>query len=475
VNRATLRGAVRDAFGRMERACAAWEDDPSSPAAERAFNSAEREHAEAVKKLERAEGLAEARAALPVAPNEPGDRPLGDETDLSRAAPGVVKRAWDPATQRIGGEESTYHLGGKFSFMKDQRFAQKGDKDAIERILRSAREMADAGRPMKDADGNVMDERAIAETAGSGGELVAPLYLQDEYLALARAARPYFDLLTKRPLPPNSNSINIPRLKTGTKTAAQKDLGAVASTDITTGLLTFPVITVAGQQDFARQLFDRAVPELADMVVFPDLVADYLTKTDIQALTGTGVAPNAKGVTETVEAGQKVTFTSGTPKVKEFYSKVADAIQRIHTKRFLPPSAIVMHPRRWAWLLASVDSNERPLFLPAANNPFNATGVQEGVQSQGLVGQMQGLPVTVDPSIPINLGAGTNQDLVIVQRVQDAWVLEDEPIKTRVYEEVLSNELAVRAQVFNYLALTHERYAEGISTIEGTGLVAPTF
>jgi len=458
-----LREAVKAAFKRMDEAFTQLEN-PQEGADELKlqanFDEAERAHTEAVTKLERAEALAEARDALPVDPNVPADVP--DDGSL------VVD---DGATVEVGDGPETYTKGGPHSFMQDQLKAQKGDRGATERIVQNARELAAKGKFGK----GTFDERAIAETAGAGGELVAPLYLQDEYLALARAARPYFDLLSKRPFPPNTNSINIPRLKTGTATAAQKDLGAVKSQDITTGLLTFPVITVAGQQDFARQLFDRAVPELADMVVFPDLVADYLTKTDLQALTGSGVAPNAKGVVETVEAGQKVTWTQASPKVKEFYSKVADAIQRIHTKRFLPPSAIVMHPRRWAWLLASVDSNERPLFLPAANQPFNATGVQDGVQSQGLVGQMQGLPVTVDASIPTNLGAGTNQDLVIIQRVQDSWVLEDEPVKTRVYEEVLSNELAIRAQVFNYLALTHERYAEGISTIEGTGLVTPTF
>jgi HK97 family phage major capsid protein len=252
-------------------------------------------------------------------------------------------------------------------------------------------------------------------------------------------------------------------------------LGAVKSQDLTTALLTFPVITVAGQQDFARQLFDRSVPELADMVVFPDLVADYLTKTDVQAISGSGASPNAKGVLSSVAAGGKVTFTSASPKVKELYSKMADAIQRIHTTRFLPPTAIIMHPRRWAWLLASVDANERPLVLPAANSPFNAVGNLERVASEAVVGSMLGLPIIVDSSLPINEGAGTNQDAILVQRVEDSWVLEDQPVKTKVYEEVLSNELAVRAQVFNYLALTHERYVESVAVIQGTGLTAPVF
>jgi HK97 family phage major capsid protein len=459
---AKLRAAVTVAFERMNTALTAWENTPeSSPSTvvrhlEGEYNSARDAHGTAVQAVERAEQLEEARAALPVDPGAVGDTSAGGLNAFG--------------SLRVTGEEQTYHLGSPNSFMLDQLKAQKGDVAAIERIVRSTKELVGAGR-MKAADA---EERVIAETAGAGGELVAPIYLQDEYLKVARAARPYFDALSKRPLPPNTNSINIPRLKTGTATATQKDLGAVKSQDLTTGLLTFPVITIAGQQDFARQLFDRSIPELADMVVFPDLVGDYLTKTDIQSISGNGVAPNAKGVLETVEAGNKVAMAS--VGVKELYKKLADAIQRIHTKRFLPPQVIVMHPRRWAFLLSSLDANERPLIVPSTSGgAFNTIGALENVASEAIVGSMHGLPVIVDSSIPTNLGAGTNQDVVIVQRVTDSWVLEDNPVKTKVYEEVLSGELAIRAQVFNYLAITHERYAEGIATVEGAGLVTPTF
>jgi hypothetical protein len=53
--------------------------------------------------------------------------------------------------------------------------------------------------------------------------------------------------------------------------------------------------------------------------------------------------------------------------------------------------------------------------------------------------------------------------------------MEDEPIKTRVFEEVLSSKLAIRAQVFNYLAFTAERYVHSVCVIEGTGLAEPSF
>ena len=263
--------------------------------------------------------------------------------------PATPKRGWDPETLHIGGEPATYQGNPQgFSWFLEQSNAGRATRRSRHHPLGTR--AADAGRPMAmkpdmSRAREILSLRAIAETAGAGGDLVAPLYLQEEFLKLARAARPYADLLRKVPLPPNTNAINIPRLKTGTVTAAQSDLGTVEDKDLTTGLLTFHVITVAGQEDFARQLFDRSVPELADMVVFPDLIADYLTKSDVQVISGNGTLPNAKGALEVSERN-KVTFTSGAPTLVELYKKIANAVQLIHTLRFMPPEGIVMHPAR---------------------------------------------------------------------------------------------------------------------------------
>ncbi|MHB8233741.1 MAG: phage major capsid protein, partial [Solirubrobacteraceae bacterium] len=143
----------------------------------------------------------------------------------------------------------------------------------------------------------------------------------------------------------------------------------------------------------------------------------------------------------------------------------------------LPPSAIIMHPRRWAWLLASVDANERPLVLPNPNGPTNAAGYLENVAAEGRVGQVLGVPVLIDPSLPTNEGSGTNQDSIIVTRVEDLVLFEDynTPINVKVFEEPLSAELAIRLQCFGYSAFTAERYPKATALIQGTGLTTPTF
>jgi HK97 family phage major capsid protein len=296
-----------------------------------------------------------------------------------------------------------------------------------------------------------------------------------DWIKLARAGRVTADACTQMDLPPSTNSLIMPKLKTGTATAAQSDLGTVSSHDPETETITVPVITIAGNQDLARQLFDRMLPGF-DTVLFGDLAADYATRLDINVLSGNGSAPNSRGILETAGI-EKVTFTSASPTVAELYGWLADAAQRISSKRYLAASAIIMHPRRWGWLLAQVDTTGRPLVVPHASGAYNATGNMENVAAQGIVGELQGLPVLLDPSIPTNLGAGTNQDSIIVARVEDSYLWENQaqPVNFRVFEEVLSKELAIRLQVFGYSAFTGARYPQSIATVGGTGLVTPVF
>jgi HK97 family phage major capsid protein len=139
----------------------------------------------------------------------------------------------------------------------------------------------------------------------------------------------------------------------------------------------------------------------------------------------------------------------------------------------MAPSVIVMHPRRWAWLTSEADSTGRPLIVPSGPG-VNAVGTFAAVASQQVVGQMHGLPVVTDPNLPTNLGAGTNQDPVLVMKADDLYLWESS-LRSRVLPEVGSGTLTVRLQVYGYLAFTGERYPKSVSAITGTGLVPPTF
>jgi HK97 family phage major capsid protein len=368
---------------------------------------------------------------------------------------------------RISREPLTYELHNQEgriserSFFRDMLAARNGDIGAMERLSRHNREM-------------VVEKRALNETAGTGGDFVAPIYLMNDWIKLARAGRITADACTHMELPPSTNSLNVPKLATGTATAYQADLGNVQSTDPTTSIVTVTVNTVAGNNDLSRQLFDRMLPGF-DQVLLGDLAADYNTRLNIGVLSGNGSSPNPRGILEQSEVNT-VTFTSASPTVTELYGWLANALQLINTKRYLPATAFILHPRRWAWLLAQVDTTGRPLVVPHASGAYNAVGNLQEVVAEGIVGQLLGVPVLLDPSIPTTKGAGTNQDVIIAARVEDLYLWEEPaPVYFKVFEEVLSKELAIRLQVFGYSAFTAARYPQSISVVSGTGLVTPVF
>lgn len=387
------------------------------------------------------------------------------QAELATRRLGPALSAPSSPAVRVGNEPLTYRRGGAHSYFRDLALSrQEGGADAaaLERLQRHSVEV----QTLREQAG--LETRAnMNRTDGTGGEFVPPLWLIDQYVALARAGRVTADLCRKMPLPPGTDSINLPTVATGSTAAEQADGGSVSKTDITTGSKAAAVTTIAGQQVFAIQLLDQS-PGNVDEVVFADLTADLAVKVDAYVLNKAAIGIlNVTGL-------NAVTYTDATPTVAELYPKVADGIQQVHTNRFLPPQAHVMHPRRWAWHLAALDSSNRPLVVPNAQGPQNAFAGMTDVRAEGSVGTLQGLPVYSDPNVPINLGAGTNEDRIITARFDDLYLWESE-IRTRVLFETDADTLSVRLQVWEYLAFMGHRYPKAISVVAGTGLITPTF
>ena len=389
---------------------------------------------------------------------------LGDEEKRSKNTADAVRKAASTNAMLRVTEARTYQRGSSVSYLKDLANAHiNQDYEARERLNRHAQEVA--------VEPEYKEYRDLNRTDGSGGAFVPPAWLMGQWIELARAGRPTANLFNTQPLPPGTDSINIPKVLTGTATAIQPaDNDPVQETDMTDTSLSIPVRTVAGQQDVAIQLLDQS-PINFDELVFRDLVADYNTKVNLQVLGGTGASGQVTGLV--TQAGvTAVTLTLTT--VAGFYSAIANATQQIYTSRFAAPNVIVMHPRRWAWLISQVDSNTRPLVVPNEQGPNNAIGTFGGVGTQQVVGTIQGLAVVTDPSIPTNTGVGTNQDTVYILRTDDV-VLYESGIRTRALQETLSGTLTVRLQVYGYVAFSAGRYPASTARITGAGLVTPTF
>lgn len=403
--------------------------------------------------------------------NEARDAALSIDKDLealeAREAEQVEvearKAAAEALAARIGGPAATrpetvvtgvnepdlYRSNGEHSFFTDAFRSQfLSDRGAADRLARHSQFEA---------------ERRDA-TVSAFGALIPPQYLTDQYAQIARAGRPFLNAITSLALPSRGTTFNIPRGTTGTTVAAQASEGdALSETDFDETTLAVSVATYGGAQDISRQALERG--EMVDEIIYMDLAADYAAKVDAAYFA-------AMLATSNVES---VTYTDASPTLAEFWPKLADAIQRVNANRFLPATAVFMHPRRWGWLTASLDNAGRPVIgIESVQNPVALGKAAEYGQ---VVGSIQGLPVITDANIAANAGAGTNEDTVAVVRTPDIllWEEGDGAPRELRFDQPQGKKLVVEVAVYGYSAFTAGRYPKSVAKIGGTGLVTPSF
>jgi len=367
------------------------------------------------------------------------------------------------AVVQVGSEPSTYNPGSDHSFFVDAyRSRFMGDDKCSQRLQRHGVEVERSG---------VEVSRDVGTSAF--GALVVPQYLTELYAPLARAGRPVANTCMPLPLPDEGMSVIIPRGTTGSAAAAQAtENSPVQETDMDETTLTVNVRTYSGQQDVSRQSLERG--RGIDAIVYADLAADYATKLDAAVIAGGGGSGTHLGMTATVGIAA-VTYTDETPTVAELWPKLHDAIQRVNSLRFLPPSVIYMHPRRWGFIQSGL-STSFPI-AAQAGAAVNSVAVNQAVAYGQVVGQLAGLPVVTDANIPTNLGSGTDEDMIIVARAEDMllWEQGDGSPRELRFEETTAGSLTTKLVVYGYSAFAAGRYPSALATVGGTGLIAPTF
>ena len=349
-------------------------------------------------------------------------------------------------------EPMTYSERGERSFVRDLINAQtRNDQGAWSSLHRHMDEVR-------------VEQRDISRTDGAGGEFVPPLWLVNDYSKTLRPGRVTADLLNKQALPAGTDSINIPRITTGTDVAMQTaDNAATTTQDMVTTSVSAPVRTISGYENVSIQLVEQSpLAGGLDRMIFTDLIAAYDYKLNAQVINGVGTAGELTGLLSS--AGTSVTYTSGTPTAAGFQTAFAQAFSQVAKARFEGASAVVLHPSIWYGLVGLSDSNGRPVVVPSANGPFNAVGVNGAPgAAQGPVGTILGVACYLDAAIPTVSSAKP----ALVAKFDDAILMES-GVRTRVLPDVLSNTLTVRFQLYAYAAIAN-RYPAGFATIAGTG------
>jgi HK97 family phage major capsid protein len=356
-------------------------------------------------------------------------------------------------------EPDMYGKGGR-SFLTDLFAAQIGkDPTAAERIAKH----------------HAFEAEKFAVSTSTVGGVIPPQYLVGLYAKASRNGRVYADQVNGQPLPAEGVSLIVPRLTGGAAADVQSsESSTVATQDPTETDLTVPVCTIAGYLPVSRQTLERGA--YSETLLFEDLVARYWAKLDVQAINGQGSGGQLRGALQTSSIK---TSSTGTATVAAVWPKIADVIQQINTDLGglgYVADKIFMHPRRWGFFEAALDSQNRPLLGIEGLAAFNAAG--EGVASgYGLVGRMHGLPVYTDANIPTTLGTGTNEDRIIVQASQVVHLWEADgghPITLR-FEETAGTSLQTQLVAYGYAAFTAGRYPSAVGVVSGAGLVPPSF
>jgi hypothetical protein len=370
------------------------------------------------------------------------------------------------ATFSVSRNERTYRPDndphGQQFLMDVARGSIFGDVQANDRLLQhSAEERVERPGYSERAAGDLL-------TGGLGG-LVVPQYLVELYAPAIAAMRPFADLCTPHILPQSGMSLIVPKITTASSAALQTtQLTGVSATSVVETDLTLTVQTAAGQQNVSRQAVERGTG--IDEMVTRDLFKRVATLVD-----STLINAASTGITNTAAV---TTYTSAAPTGVEAYPYIFQASSKLEQALLAqaPVNTVVMHPRRWNWFASQVASSWPLMGSMNQGVAPQMTMVQVtneyGPSVRGVL--TNGLRVCVDANVPVNLGAGTNQDEIYLVASDEIhiWEQPDQPLLIRAEQPNAAN-LGILLVVYEYFAFTAQRYANNPGKISGTGLVAP--
>ena len=420
------------------------------------FDALEAEIADLDKRAAQQARTAELRAAQPTTP-----APANDIRNvvLAPTVPGATAEVREVSPYGSDSKESWFADG------RTVRSSQSTDAEVRDAKDRLAKHYAAAGD-----EGSGRAVRALSTTTDSeGGYLTPPEHLQADFVRYLVAGATTMGLVTKRPLPANTTLVKIPKMDGATVVAQHVQNNNLTETSATFTTVNATAYRYGGAQTIPNFLLDRSLPGI-DQIVLGDLARQLALKINTDIVGGTtpeGIL-NADGV-------GTATATAGTSTWGDVYPAIVNAIMDCAATHYagVGDLSIVMVPRRWGWILAQVDSEDRP--LAGAVNPYNAVASFAGIAGPEAmsgplpVGQILGVPVYLDSTIPLTNGSNTDEDRIIVGAFKEAHLFQAAPRFAMSTEaEFLKDQTICR--VTQDVAFTAERYPGAFSIVSGTAL-----
>lgn len=308
--------------------------------------------------------------------------------------------------------------------------------------------------------------KALVEgTTTAGGFLVPPAYLQDMFAEVRRAGNTLRRLGWLNVHPVETSTLLMPKGGGSATVGWVAENATKPSADQSFSQVTINIFTAAGISKLSKQLVDDSSPTAVDLSTRE--LASLMALLEEQAvINGTGTG-QPRGILQT-SGVNNIPLATNTPAA--IVDAVLDGIVAIQSAYFGAPNGVLMHPRRIGFIQKAKDNNGQYLFTGAGlRMPGNANGLAVGQAAFELLG----LPVGVSANIPTNLGAGTNQDAIIVADWNEAhWfqrqdvTLDASDVAGTAFE---TNQVWFRLE--QRAGFSAERYASAFSVVSGAGLV----
>lgn len=266
----------------------------------------------------------------------------------------------------------------------------------------------------------------------------------------ARPGRPFLDAIGPRELPAVGSTLVPLRVSTTVTAGASLEGAAVTDTNPTVASSTpIGVVMVSARTRCSRTLFQRGGQQALELGVIGELVAAVEAEADRLAIVGTGTAPQPLGVLAT--AGISTTAVATAANWQELLTKIGAGATASSAASRLPAELVVMHSRRAAWIGSRADGLLDP-------------GFAAGRVLGGL------LRVIIDDNVPTNLGAGTNEDRIVILRRADVAFYES-PMQIAVLDQTAPTAPGqVDICAFRFIAVDTSRRPAALSVLTGAAL-----
>lgn len=342
-------------------------------------------------------------------------------------------------------QEAKQYLGAKVSRMVMSIAASKGD-------------MADAAKFARDEIGDSEVAMAIETSAGSGGALV-PQNIHSEIIELLRA-RTVVRRLGAQTVPLPNGNLSLPRLASGATAGYVGEGTDVAATEAEFDDVKLNAKTMITLVPMSNQLIGRAGFQV-EQLVLNDILGAMAVREDKAFLRDDGTSSTPTGFKARATAASRTLAWSGTANLATIDAYLDSLILMVlQSDSLLISPGWSLSPRSYMKLKGLRDGNGNKVY-PEMDQ-----------------GMLKGYPILHSTTIPVNLGAGTNESEIYFADWNDVVIGEMDNMtidfsREATYKDGSGNLVSAYARNQSLIRVVAEhdvgfRHVEGLAL--GTGV-----